>query len=529
MTESKPPISNKTKDIIKGYALDNSKIGRLPMLEDLKNSLIDILISEFLEKEHKGWSTGFKEFDTATNGMSPMTVIAGSPGSGKSTTTRWMALNFLKTNPNNRVLFLTAEDGKRDFIKILKSLILSINKDIFDCDFKKLFPHLNYNSFSEFLLDKTLKVAKEKPEIYAEYVSLINRLEYKNGDSGSGVFEDKQAFVHTIIDTLLGYSNPHDTGEPINELLVVLDHLGEFKFIQGDNEYERLNDIMESIMTMALGFTTKVKDEMEQNNIIKNPFVYNIRERILGEDGQKRFEELSARLKEKYSILVESSGEDWDDFYEDVINDCNVPRVKFLLLSQFKTDAYKSGNYQKKTYELNSSDLESSKRLGQKSPQIFFVWKEFIPKGVGVHFDTRNINLYKEQLRNFVNPLPEISYIFCEKGRASISHFIYPCITNLATGTIIPIQVHTECAKGLLYKSNIEDFRKSIGIEFEKPSSGSKGDTFDTWQSRYKSVLKSIATGSRIIDPNSFSIYQEKMAEQKKFFKAFELEELYTF
>jgi len=522
-----PP--KKTKQSLDGYELDNAKVGIVPIHIDIKHKIKEALLAQFNSSEYKGWTTGSEYFNELTGGMADIVTLAGSPGGTKSSVARWLSLNFLNANRYNKVLFLSAEDNKDEFHRLITCLMLNINKDIFKADFKQLCPQLKVNTFGEFLIKQMMKGAQNDPATYKKYHETINRFEYKT--KGDGAFENKDTLIHSIIDTLIGYSNGVSMNKPVNELLVVLDHLGEFNLSNTENEYERANDILETVMSLSGGYQSLDTAYFKKRVGGKNPFVYNIMDKINGDpQKEKEFNDCMARMKGEYEDFLSSQGmSSWDDLQKEIISELNIPRVKFLLLSQFKTDAYKSGNWKKQTYELNTSDLESSKRLGQKTFQAFFCWKEespFVPNKVKDYYST---GCRPSDIKAYLQPISTLTYLFCSKNRIGFNNWICPVFSNLATGSMIPFSLKTEKIDGTLNPYNIKQFRDEFGLDFRETSNKEDlPDTAKTWSYRHKLLQRDIFNGSVNVHHNSYvSSFKQSQEEQNEFYKFFDIDSLF--
>lgn len=306
-------------------------------------------------KQNIGWVTESDCFNSDFGGIDSVCAIAAQTGHGKTRLARSLALDFLNANPYNAVLYLSGEEDETAIEKNVLSGILNINVSLWteQLAVDGQLPVYYAKRVDELYKTKDLK----EKELFTEYNSLLNRFKIKT--RGDKVFKNKESFQKAIASAI---TNSIMGDKPLNELLVVVDHLGEFDLDSGmsDNDYNRTNAVLELVMDAVS------QEEGEYITDFKT---------MLSSEGEKK-ELLENVYSQVYDNLQNSMDADSIPYSkEELMKKIYFTKIKFLILCQLKNEAVSDfGRNTVKQWKWSPATLGGSTKIGQKMLQVIFVW-----------------------------------------------------------------------------------------------------------------------------------------------------------
>lgn len=306
-------------------------------------------------KQNIGWSTESDCFNSDFGGIDSVCAIAAQTGHGKTRLARSLALDFLNANPYNSVLYLSGEEDETAIQRNVLSGILNINVSLWT---EKLsidgqLPVYYSKKVSELYKTKD----PEQKKLFKEYNSLVNRFQIKT--RGDKVFKNKESLQKAIASAI---ANSIMGDKPLNELLVVIDHLGEFDLDSGmsENDYNRTNAVLELVMDAVS------QDEGEYITDFKT---------MLSSEGEKKelLENVYGQVYDNMQSFMDANGISYSE--EELMKKIYFTKIKFLILCQLKNDAVSDfGRNTLKQWKWSGATLGGSTKISQKMLQIIFVW-----------------------------------------------------------------------------------------------------------------------------------------------------------
>lgn len=451
-------------------------------------------------KQNVGWATESDCFNSQFGGIDNVCAIAAETGHGKTRLARSLCLDFLNADAFNAVLYLSGEEDETAIEKNVVSGILNINTSLWSEPLSK------EGQFSVYYAKKVNELYQTKNEeqknLFIEYNSLLNRFKVKT--RGDNVFENKESFQRAIASAV---ANSIIGDKPLNELLVVIDHLGEFDLDNGtsDSDYNRTNSVLKLVMDAVsqengeyiTDFKTMLSSEVEKGKILEN--VYNqVYDNMLDFMDSNQIHYTKEELKEKIYFT----------------------KIRFLILCQLKNDAVSEfGRNTVKQWKWSASTLGGSTKIGQKMLQVLFVWNL---QGFN-NYDL--LNSKEIQQKNEVCGTWNMGMLKVSKNRNGKSNKILPYLFNTGSQRI----VIPPCAK-LIDADGYENWLEENSFA-EKPKKwgADKGDENQTNEKidAMRSMTKYLSSIQSNPNINGWvSSWKEKENDRKRFYNLFAIEDL---
>lgn len=448
-------------------------------------------------KQNIGWVTESDCFNSEFGGIDNVCAIAAQTGHGKTRLARSLALDFLNANPYNAVLYLSGEEDETAIEKNVLSGILNINVSLWT---EKLaidgqLPVYYAKKVDELYKTKNLK----EKELFTEFNSLLNRFKIKT--RGDKVFKNKESFQKTIASAI---TNSIMGDKPLNELLVVVDHLGEFDLDSGtsENDYNRTNAVLELVMDAVS------QDEGEYITDFKT---------MLSSEGEKKelLENIYNQVYDDLENFMDANCISYSK--EELMKKIYFTKIKFLILCQLKNDAVSDfGRNTIKQWKWSPATLGGSTKIGQKMLQVIFVWnlQGFNNRG---SLDTKEIQQSKKTDGSWNMGMLKVS-----KNRNGNSNKIIPYLFNTGSQRIVippcpELLDENDYEEWLEQNSFIKKQNKKWGED------NSQTEEINVFQSMLK-YLNSIKSNSNI---NGWvKSWEESNTHRKRFYNLFKIGDL---
>lgn len=451
-------------------------------------------------KQNVGWATESDCFNSHFGGIDNVCAIAAETGHGKTRLARSLCLDFLNADPFNAVLYLSGEEDETAIQKNVVSGILNINTSLWSEPLSK------EGQFSVYYAKKVNELYRtkdpEQKKLFTEYNSLLNRFKVKT--RGDNVFENKESFQRAIASAI---ANSIIGDKPLNELLVVVDHLGEFDLDSGtsENDYNRTNSVLKLVMDAVsqesgeyiTDFKTMLSSEADKKEVLEN--VYN-----------QVFDNM--RLFMDSNQITYSKEELQEKIY--------FTKIRFLILCQLKNDAVSEfGRNTVRQWKWSASTLGGSTKIGQKMLQVLFVWNL---QGFNNN-DTSDTNAVIQSKK--VNGTWNMGMLKVSKNRNGKSNKILPYLFNTGSQRIII----PPCAK-LIDVNEYEKWLEDNSF-VEKPKKWGANKDEESNLVEEVDVVKSMTRYLSYIKSNSningwVSSWKKNNEYRERFYNLFQIEDL---
>lgn len=491
-----PQINSQNFDTFQESIKPQNRI-HLEKCESIGKTSVNYLVKKSVSnikdnfKQNIGWSTHSKFFNDIFNGIAPVTAIAAQPGNGKTRLARSLAIDFLNADPYNVVLYLSGEEDSSEITENVLSRLLCVNTSLWG---EKLSIEGQLPVYISKKIHELIRTRdKEKKNLFTEYMQILNRFKFKS--KGDDVFSSRESFKKAIAEAI---TNSIIGDKPLNELLVVVDHLGEFDLGGGNTEgdYERTNGVLNLIKEA----TAQKEGEyvLDFKTMINNK---EMRSELLEETYNTVFDKLQD-IMDSNSIRDEN-GNDYTK--ESLKKQIYYTKIKFLVLCQLKSEANQEfGGKVIKQWKWTDGSIGGSKKIGERMQQIIYLWNL-----KGFNESDAAITSQNERTKRVMGDI-NMGMIKIAKNRRGLSNKIFPYQFN--TGSQ---EISIPPCRNLINSGTYEKWIEDNSFDDKNELSKSRAMT------NYLNMIRNDTTMTRWL-----SSWEENKIHQKRFNKLFEIDAL---